>query len=162
MANRRGVIEIAVRERFLWVGEEAYPLHNIARVWSTPVRPDVRRALGRFLATCAFGVLVGMAGAYLSGMSAMGGALFLIVAFVGLLVLIITLARRTRYGLIVETTGPPYALIVSRDEAQVGGLVKQIAHAINNPQAEFHYVIENLHFGDNITQIGDRNSVHKR
>ena len=165
MASRRKVIDIAVRERFLWVDDEAYPLVNIARVSSFRTKVNLGRALARFLIRAIIIGAVLAAAVFYAG----GGAITAVAVralglgvLVSFLIFTIEVIRRPLFALGVETTGPPYALVLSPDRAQIHDLVQRITHAINNPLAEFQVTIENFHVGDSITQIGDRNTVNKR
>ncbi|MGW5055573.1 DUF6232 family protein [Actinokineospora sp. NPDC004072] len=170
-------VDVAVRERFLWIDREAYPLANIARVSFFVVHKNVWRAVRRCLklagiaAAVVFGALATDALLMLARLQDFGGPpVFTVLAGIVGLCLLITgvvtvfaaLSQPRRFALSVETAGPAYAFIVTYDPAQIHGLVDQITHAINNPEAEFHYRIEHVQFGDTITQIGDRSSVNKR
>ncbi|GGS14503.1 DUF6232 family protein [Actinokineospora fastidiosa] len=172
---QRRLVEVAVRERFLWIDNEAYPLHNIARAAFFPVRTNVWRAFLRFFKRCGIAALIVIGTAIvlavttgpvgflmLEGFMTAAWVVAGLTAFVSLILLLAELGRPPRFALSVETAGPPYALVTTTDPAHAAHLVECITYAINNPETEFRYVIEHVHYGDNITQIGDHSSVHKR
>ncbi|GAA4412082.1 DUF6232 family protein [Actinokineospora soli] len=163
MATRK-VIDIAVRERFLWVDAEAYPLANIARVSSFRTKVNLWRALGRFVVRAVVIAAVLVAAVwYAQGETvAMAAGPVGVGVLISFVIFIVEVAKRPLHALGVETTGPPYALVLTPDRAKILDLVQRITHAINNPQAEFSVTIENFQVGDSITQIGDRNTVNKR
>lgn len=86
-------------------------------------------------------------------------------AFLGALVLmaistiklISDLSRRALHALIIETAGTPHTAVISRDKDVVIQLVSWIMDAINNPQAEFEFRVENLQVGDAFQQFGNHN-----
>jgi Family of unknown function (DUF6232) len=171
-------INLGVSQGVLWIGAEAYPLHNIARVQNVELVPRRGRAVGSFVkqvllwAVLGGGGIAGLRFADLSSSDvekyteyiAIGvGALVV----VSLLVLLVALARRTYHALVIETSGTPHAAVVSPDEGMVTGLVQQIMRAISNPRdprTEFHTTIvtykqgDHFHGGQTFNQYG-ANSV---
>lgn len=154
-------INVRISKRVLWVGSQAYPLHNIARVQGMPVRPDHRKSaasktlqgcLGGILALFGIGLIISVT------IANRVGGLVLLVLIVAAGYGVMTKLRRpqeTYFALVIETSGNPHRVLVSRDRDAVFGLVHQITDAIDNPQAEFDTQINNVQFGDNFTQIGD-------
>ena len=170
---KREVINVRVSRRILWVGAEAYPLHNIARATTVRIRPRRMVALGQFLAY-ALVLLIVSAGVVSSASHrelANAGAgtvtnlvLFLDCAlgFVLVVRLVSVLVTPVYHALVIETAGTPYTALVSTDKAVVSELVFRIMDAIDNPEAEFQVQVENYHIGDKINMIGGNNNVGKQ
>lgn len=162
MSYKREVIDIRVSQRILWVGAEAYPLHNIARAQTIKLVPKRGLAL---LKAIVLWVVLGVAAAVVTGLPGFGSvtltSLMAVVVFVLIVVstirLIAVLSTRTLYALVIETAGTPYRALVSTDGNLVTQLVHRIMDAINNPQAEFQLRVENFHVGDKIQQFGNQN-----
>ncbi|MEU6803218.1 DUF6232 family protein [Streptomyces neyagawaensis] len=169
---KREIIDVRVSRRVLWVGGEAYPLHNIARAAAVRIVPDRAGAVGRFLRNVLLVVLLGIiAGVALdsspsSPVSELGSleslgfvAAVLCAAFT--VQLLSVLCRRTYYALVVETAGAPFTALTSRDPEVVSRLVHRIMDAIDNPEAEFHVKVENYHLGDKINMVGGERNIGK-
>jgi hypothetical protein len=172
-SHKSKFIEIRVSRRILWIGDEAYPLQNIARAQTAEVKPDRPAALRRYLKWMVLWVLLGAAATtaikLAPRLSSAEGPNLLNHAGVGVLVVATVLAvistiwllavflRRTYYALVIETSGYPIAALVSRDETRVRQIVRQIMDAIDNPQAEFHLTIEKKHIGDIYNVSGQGN-----
>lgn len=157
------VINIGVSQGVLWIGGEAYPLHNIARVQNVELVPRRGRAVGSFVKQVLLWAVLGVgAGAALrfadlpsadqrtyTEYAAIGVVALTLVSTISLLV---ALARRTYHALVIETSGTPHTAVISPDEAMVNGLVRQITLAISNPRdprAEFHTTVVHHHHGNN-------------
>ena len=173
---RREEIVVGVEDRILWVGDAAYPLHNIARAQTLKLVPDraaaLRRWLGWTLVWAAIGVAAAVSADYAEtqgywsapvvsvGSEVVEPRVLIAVAvltLVGLhtIRLILVLARRTYYALVIETAGYPEALLVSPDRPLIEGTVRRIIAAINDPGLpSFRVSITNYHIGD--TVHGDR------
>jgi len=167
---KREVIKIRVSRRILWVGAEAYPLHNIARATTAPIEPRRMAAVGQFL---GYALLLLILSAAFGGTGGHGDlntdAVQRLITFLDIgigLVLVARLAsvlvKRVYHALVIETSGAPYTVLVSIDKAVVSGLVFQIMDAIDNPEAEFQVSVENYHIGDKINMIGGTNNTGKR
>jgi hypothetical protein len=143
----------------LWVGAEAYPLQNIARAQSVRVvqkSPWTGKSLaaGGCLGLIALWVIVGIAVA----MHSVGPVLFILaLAVAGVVVMLTRRKKPPLYALVIETSGSPRRALVSTDGAKVSNLVQQIMDAIDNPDAEFQTVVQNVQYGDNFVQVGDQN-----
>lgn len=177
---KRTVIVVQVARGILWVGGEAYPLHNIARATTIRIEPDRKAAVWRFiryavilaiLTVAAFAVsdrVDWSGGEYGNEQDVMRGVtiVVLVLAAAFTIQLCLVLAMRTYYALVIETSGTPRAVLVSADPREVGGLVYQITDAISNPQAaSFRTEITNFynsHIGDKINQIGGVGNTGKR
>ncbi|MEV6470324.1 DUF6232 family protein [Kitasatospora sp. NPDC051702] len=158
------MIDVRVSRRVLWVGGDAYPLHNIARARRFETVPPkrarvilrfVRQVIGLLLATALLGSLTSSSANPTAGnlIAVVMVALFL----VSLYRLVTRLRMRTLYSLIIETSSSSNTAVVSHDAWQVNNLIELIMEAIDNPQAEFAVQVENVHVGDRITQYGDHN-----
>jgi uncharacterized protein DUF6232 len=136
----------------------AFPVDNIARVVVTPIRPDYSRAILEFLVGMAIvGLLLAGAGEVADELT----SLAVVVAVILTVRLLVVLSTRPYYVLLVETTGPPFAKLASRDKAEVELIGQQIVSAINNPQATFQYRVEHLHIGDTVKLIGGSGNIGK-
>jgi hypothetical protein len=95
-----------------------------------------------------------------------GVNVFAALVVAGLVVqLLRVLLRPTYYALVVETSGHPRTVLVSKDADEVGGLVHRIMDAISNPYAEFRKQVVNYyntHIGDKINQIGGVGNTGKK
>lgn len=155
MSYKREFINVRVSRRILWVGAEAYPLQNIARAQTIEIVPRRGAAIGRYVMMVVLWLILGGAAALAIHALAVLVALVLIV--ISTIRLIKALSRRTFYALVIETAGTPRTALVSADRNMVNRLVHLIMDAIDNPQAEFQFQVENFHVGDKIQQFGNQN-----
>jgi hypothetical protein len=171
-------IEIAVRERVLWVGAEAYPLHNIARVSTAELVYRKGRAVARFIGFLLLWVFLGIfalvalfVGGVLDTDEQTSAATRAVATIVGIILLIlfirllILLSRRKLWALVIETAGTSHRALVSRDRALLDGLVQRIVFAINNPTApaaQFHQTINNYVSGSQYNAGGDQYNASGR
>jgi hypothetical protein len=171
------VINVEVSQGVLYIGGEAYPLHNIARVQTVEMVPRRGRAVGAFIkeillwAALAVGGVVALQYAEISSYDAETVTRYIAVGAVALTLfstvkLLVALARRTYYALVIETSGRPHTAVVSPDDAMLAQLVRQIMRAISNPRdrgAEFsrqivhHHHNNNYFGGQHVTQHGGNN-----
>lgn len=156
-------INIGVSQGILWVGGEAYPLHNIARVQNVELVPRRGRAVGSFVkqvllwAVLGVGAVAGLRFADLPSSDVARYTRYVAIAAVALLLvstvrLLVALARRTYYALVIETSGTPHTAVISPHEALVNGLVGQILQAISNPRDprfNFQKTVVHHHHGNN-------------
>ncbi|MFF2327666.1 MULTISPECIES: DUF6232 family protein [unclassified Streptomyces] len=165
-------VDLRVSRRLLWVGEAAYPLHNITRVHTFELRPKRMEAFMSFLkwlgATFVAFVVLQTANdnsSFDGGSSndSAGALWFLALAIaIGLVVhLVKDLAAPSEHVLAVETTSASSALVTLPNPDQLRQLVHYLVHAIENPEAEFQVRVErvlvnpkNYHFGDNVNMYG--------
>lgn len=147
------VIEVRVSQGILWVGSEAYPLRNIARVQPVKLVPSRGAAVRRFLKAVVFCVVLAVAAAAAAGVAsrvsstqgynALHGvavglfALAAVLAAISTIRLIIRLSRRAAYALVIETAGTPRTALVTYDENLVFHLARRITDAIGNPQQQW-------------------------
>jgi len=158
---------VAVHQRVLWIGGEAYPVQNIARAQTIRVEPDRVRAAIRFAISAAVVALLAIA-ATIAGREVRNhsqsnlwvqqhghqfGPTIALLAGVLLLLPLIRLLRillrSTYYALVVETSGVPRTALTSRDPSLIGGIVQAIMNAVENPMITYNVRVKNLHAGDN-------------
>ncbi|WP_338117284.1 DUF6232 family protein [Streptomyces viridochromogenes] len=176
-------VELRVHKRLLWVGGAAYPLRNIARVYTFTLRPKRKEAVFRFLSRTGIilAVAIGLSiigglisfassssGPYESEQSSGGGLIVLvwicsgaalIYFFVDMLSVV---TAPSHYVLAVETAGPSTAMVTSPDPQHLDRLVGYVSGALENPDTEFQVTVErltinsptNYHFGDSVNMYG--------
>ncbi|MBM7441568.1 DUF6232 family protein [Streptomyces sp. HB132] len=178
-------VDLRVQKRLLWVGEAAYPLHNIARVFTFVLRPRRKEAIALFCKRVAlsvstatgFTVLIWLTTSLASlGQPDDGGGGGGLISFVWIvtlatLVYFLTeltpvLTARSHFVLAVETSGQSTAMVTSADPNHLRQLVGHISYAIDHPEAEFTVRVEGIsaspqiyHFGDNINMYGGSGNV---
>jgi hypothetical protein len=54
-------------------------------------------------------------------------------------------------------SGNSRSIITSSDRDKIRGLAADLVAVINNPRHEFRQIVQNVHYGDNISQIGNHN-----
>jgi len=156
------VTNVQVIKRILWVGGDAYPLHNIARVQPSTLVPRRGPMLWDYFKEIVRWVLLGIAAVVVIGLFWFGSnSLLGLVAVIVLVLIVVSTIKliaklRTFYALVIETAGMPYTALVNPDSNLVTRLVHQITDAIDNPQAEWQILVVN-HIGDKIFQFGDYN-----
>jgi hypothetical protein len=169
--SRSRIINVGVSQGVLWIGGEAYPLHNIARVQNVELVPRRGRAVGAFVkeilvwAALGVGGVVALRFAELSSSDVETFTGYIAIGAVALAVLstikvLVALARRTYYALVIETSGRPHTALVSPNEAELDQLVRQIMYAISNPRdsrAEFNTTVVHHH---NNNYIGQQFNMH--
>ncbi len=160
MPHRNGDIEVRVNQQILWVGDEAYPLRNIAR--ARVVRLTVRRgaAFGRFLGFALLWLVLGLGATAalraarsegvrldksLGEVIAIATTILIGLSFLRLLYLLL---RPALFALVIETAGNPHTALITTDEAVVSRIVREIMAAINNPAVRFSYTVNKVHHGD--------------
>jgi hypothetical protein len=167
LSRKSETIQVRVSQRILWVGAEAYPLQNIARAQTIKLVPKRAAAFRRFLMEITVWTILGVA-----GIVAINNAQFIevdseartaVVVVVSVLVLVSAIRpirarmERTLYALVIETAGTPRTALVTPDGNQVTNLIRAMMNAIDNPQAEFKTLVQNIHAGDKIQQFGSYN-----
>lgn len=173
-------VDLRVSKRLLWVGDAYYPLQNVARVYTLTIHPRRKDAVVTFVKRL---LLLGMATVFLLLLAATSGgfgsrgddsggvtALVVIAASAALVYSLVEMLRvlsaPPHFVLAVETTGPSTAVVTSPDADQLRGLAHQIAHAIENPAAEFTVRVDTIaispkhyYFGDNVNMYGGTGNV---
>ena len=158
MVSRHEEIEVSVRDQILWVGTEAYPVHNITRAQTIALRPRRSRAVSRFLGYTVLWFFLGLLVAArangsefpVSVVPVVVGALILI----NVILLLRALASATLYALVIETSGSPRAALITKNEGELRMFVGAVMDAINNPQVEVGPLnVENFHLGDKYVDV---------
>ncbi|MEU8506223.1 DUF6232 family protein [Streptomyces brevispora] len=176
-------VDLRVSKRLLWVGPAAYPLENIARVFTFVLRPRRKEAIvlfcKRVALTLALAVGLTVLILLVDGVASIGrgessGGPFLTLVWLGtvggliyfLVELMQVLSAGSHFVLAVETSGPSTAMVTSRDPNHLIQLVGRIAYAIDHPEAEFTVRVEGIsaspqiyHFGDNVNMYGGSGNV---
>lgn len=112
-------ITIGVNQGILWIGGEAYPLHNIARVQNVQLVPGRGRAAGTFVKQLLIWVVLGVggvAGLRFADLTSSDAATYTeyigigvgTLVLISLIRLLIVLLRRTYHALVIETSGTPH------------------------------------------------------
>ena len=158
--------EVQVTKRVLWVGDDAYPLHNIARAQVRTLHPrpgtPVRDFLVEIVRWIALAVLL-ITATTLAGLQGVGIYIFVILALL-IVVSVFKLMRaisrerekKDYYLLVLQTSGDPRTLLASTDREQIYDLVQTIMAAIDDATVTYHNWISN-YYGDVIRQYGDGN-----
>ncbi|GHE66390.1 hypothetical protein CP980_16010 [Streptomyces vinaceus] len=173
-------LDLTVTRRLLWVGGAVYPLQNVARVYTFVLHPRRKEATLAFLKRSAVALLTGLGFTLLAGtaniFSRERETLESLTRFVwfavaaGLLYFIVdwlrVLTAPSPFVLAVESNGQSTALVTG-ESGHLNRLVQQIAHAIENPDAELRVRVErltisnprNYYFGDAVNMYGGSNNV---
>ncbi|MEU2389387.1 DUF6232 family protein [Streptomyces sp. NPDC007369] len=174
-----GGLELRISKRILWVGGAAYPLENIARVYTFTLHPRRKDATVHFLKNLCLILSVAFALTILAGLTSLAnreasGTILQIVwlgAVAALIYCIVqwitVLSAASYYVLAVETSGPSIAVVTSSDHHHLHRLVGQITHAIDHPDTELYGVRvdtitispKNYYFGDNVNMYGGSGNV---
>jgi hypothetical protein len=160
MSHKYELVKIEISRQVLWIGNEAYPLQNIARAKTIKIVPDDKGAWRRYVGSMVLLVLLGTSAAVgiklapqvnsTQGSTALHGVavgvlvLAVVLFVINTIILLVRLTRELYYLLLIETTGDPSRTLASTDAAPLCILVHEIMKAIDNPAATFRYEIENL------------------
>ncbi|MFF4522618.1 DUF6232 family protein [Streptomyces bluensis] len=179
-------VDLRVSKRLLWVGEAYYPLQNIARVYTLTIHPRRKEAvllfIKRLLIIGAVTTLLGLFAAAIdaSQSSSFGGGdsggspgltvFVMLIAGAALIYSFVemmkVLSAPSHFVLAVETSGPSTALVTGPNPDQLRRLAHQIAHTIENREAEFQVRVDTIkispkhyYFGDNVNMYGGTGNV---
>lgn len=155
------------------MGNAAYPLRNITRVYTFLLTPRRGEAIALFLKRAVIIVLTAAFALILTSVVSIGAretaetvtSLVVVGTVVGLgygvVELVTVLAARAFWVLTVETSGASTALVTSRNVQHLHALVGYVVNAIENPETEFQVRVErpmvnhrHYHFGDNVNIYG--------
>ncbi|WP_037908323.1 DUF6232 family protein [Actinacidiphila yeochonensis] len=171
-------VDLMVSKRLLWVGGACYPLENVARVHTLTIHPRRKEAVVLFLRRSVIIAAVTIALTIIGGLTFLGsrdaGSGLLTLVYLGaaaagvysLVEMIQVLTAQPHFVLAVETAGPSQAVVTSRNPQLLNQLVRQIADAIENPEAQFQVTVESIsfspkhyYFGDNVNMYGGSGNV---
>ncbi|MER5930495.1 DUF6232 family protein [Streptomyces sp. NPDC002054] len=175
-ANRFTTLDLTITKRILWVGTAAYPLQNVARIYTFTLHPRRKEATLRFFRRAAVTVLVLMGlsllGAIAPDDSGVGGFLgFAWLVGMGALIwffvdwLMVVFAS-SHFAMAVESNGPSTALVTGSAE-HLTGVVHKLAYAIEHPDTELRVQVErltisnprNYYYGDAVNMYGGNGNV---
>ncbi|MGW2305685.1 DUF6232 family protein [Streptomyces sp. NPDC001809] len=160
-----GVLQLRVSRRMLWVGAAALPLHNITRVEAFRLKPDRGAALLRFLKWLLVAVVIyAVINSVGDGDAAVGenGPLL----FVVLIALAVYLGRElfaaAKPVLLVEMSSGSAVVVTLPSMEELREIAGLIAHAIDNPAAEFTRLVQQFNTTNNngtmVIMNGGRNN----
>ncbi|GAB2519464.1 hypothetical protein GCM10027167_23050 [Nocardia heshunensis] len=140
----------------LWIGDDAYPLQNIARVGPREIVPPKQTPVKDYLKLLAAGVLPALILGLMFG-AGLGWMVFLVVFGLATyrLIRVLTNEQTRLYALMIETAGTPNTALVSSDIDTMVEIAQNIMKAIDDPQFEFARNITVDARGANIGNIGD-------
>ncbi|MFD7921376.1 DUF6232 family protein [Streptomyces sp. NPDC059740] len=171
-AELHGSVEMRISKRLLWVGDAAYPLHNIARIHTFTLLPRRQEAVTRFLKRVGLTLPALFFTTLMVGLATLtsdsGDTFLTLIWLVGVAALIyyladliIVLMAPSHYVLAVETSGPSTAVVTSQNPGHLRQLAQYLANALENPDTEFHVQVEtitfnpqNYYFGDSVNMYG--------
>ncbi|WP_216901048.1 DUF6232 family protein [Nocardia alni] len=150
------IVGVRISRRVLWIGDDAYPLQNIARVGprevvppkTTPIRDYLKILIGGVILSAVLGLVFG---------SGLGWVTFLIVFAVGTFRLIRAFVNKKNklYALIIETAGASNSVLVSGDVTAMYDIAQNITKAIDDPDFEYARNVVVDARGANIGNIGN-------
>ncbi|OIK00102.1 DUF6232 family protein [Streptomyces colonosanans] len=171
-------VDLRVSKRLLWIDRAAYPLQNIARVYTFNAHPRRKEAALRFAKSAAIILAVAFGLTIIGGLTQFGGrnsgGTLITLAWVGsaagliycFVQMMSVLTAQSHYVMAIETSGPSQAVVTSSNPETLNQLVGYVAHAIDNPETEFQVKVErlmispnNYYFGDNVNMYGGTGNV---
>ncbi|MFD5324842.1 DUF6232 family protein [Streptomyces sp. NPDC127092] len=175
----QSTVNMVISKRLLWVAGAAYPLHNIARVYTFLLQPRRGEAVARFLKRLVITLSVALGFTFLMGLVRFGASeelegwltlvwwvavLTIVWALVDMLIVVFS---KSHHVLAVESNGRSTALVTAPDPATLHQLVQSIAHAIEHPDTELQVRVErlmigspsNYYFGDTVNMYGGQGNV---
>ncbi|MET9726022.1 DUF6232 family protein [Streptomyces zaomyceticus] len=160
--RRDGTLVLKVSRRILWVGSAALPLHNITRVEAFMIKADRGAAFVRFLRWLLVAALIYAAINYASDGEIEGNPVLLVVGIALFLFLLKELFQSPTPVLVVETAGGSTVVVTLPTVNELLDIAGRIAHAIDNPEAEFTAVVQQYNhtnnFGPVVNMNGGRNN----
>ncbi|MFF5789308.1 DUF6232 family protein [Streptomyces sp. NPDC012693] len=154
---RSGTLVLRVSRRILWVGTAAIPLHNITRVEAFKLKPDRGAAFVRFLRWLVVAAVIYVVINYASeGEARIGenGSPVVLVVLIALAAFALReLFQPATPVLAVETAAGSTAYVTLPSVEELQDIAGRIAHAIDNPSAEFAAVVQQFN-GNNTNNYG--------
>jgi hypothetical protein len=158
--------EVQVTKRVLWVGGDAYPLHNIARAQVRRLHPRPGTPVRDFLVEIVRWIALAILLITVMALTGLRGATIYVFVILALLILVSVLKlmraisrereKKDYYLLVLQTSGDPRTLLASTDREQIYDLVQTIMAAIDDAAVTYHNWISN-YYGDVIRQYGNEN-----
>ncbi|WP_158771634.1 DUF6232 family protein [Streptomyces sp. NRRL S-340] len=147
-------VDLRVDKGVLWLGEAAYPLHNLVRVYTTEFKPRRWEAFGYLALGGGLAYVVANAQP-----EARGVCLVAVVLLFGRFLKV--LSSSSRHVLAIETAGNASALVTLPDREELRGIVRAIMETVENPEKTLHVEVESIqfnrreyHFGDTVNMYG--------
>ncbi|MFD8594041.1 DUF6232 family protein [Kitasatospora sp. NPDC059646] len=175
---RPGQVELRVDKQLLWIGQAAYPLHNIARVFPVTLYPRSAEAFGRFgrrvavtlvsafvvLGIGQFSIETASSRSTRSDTSSSFTHFVTTVVVIALIVYVVELLRvvlqKPQHVVAIETNGSSVALITAADAASRRALTEYIAAAIEDPRGGLLLHVDTLTINPAHYYFGDTVNVH--
>ncbi|MEW5351603.1 DUF6232 family protein [Streptomyces sp. 16-176A] len=146
-------VDLRVSKRLLWLGDAAYPLHNIVRVYTAEFRPKRVQAFCYFVLGSALALSVAHAQPEVRGVS-----LVAVVVLFAWFVKVLT--SPSKYALAIDTSGAASALVTLPDREELRGLVGAIVEAVENPEKELHLRVQSVQFNRSEYHYGDKVNMY--
>ncbi|MCN9243684.1 DUF6232 family protein [Streptomyces sp. RY43-2] len=146
-------VELRVGKHLLWLGEAAYPLQNIARVYTAEFKPKRGEAFWYFVLGGGAGLAVAKAAPELRFLGILA-AVALFARFVKVL------TSPSKFALVIDTTGAASALVTLPDHLELRRLVGAIVEAVENPDKTIHTRVETVQFNRREYHYGDRVNMY--
>lgn len=157
MSMKKATTEVSVRNQVLWIGGEAYPVHNIARAQTVVLTPRRGRAIARFLVLLVLWLGLGSVALRVTSSDVpqeiVVGAVGLLI-MINLINLVRRLARPRLYALVIETSGSPRTALVLKDERQLRAVVDNVMNAIDNPSLTMPPMVIENYVGSQVNVSG--------
>lgn len=146
-------VELRVGKRLLWIGEAAYPVRNLVRVYTAEFKPKRWEAFWQFV----IGGAIGSWAAYAVPQTRFVGIVVVIGLFLRFLKVFMA---PSRYALAVDTSGAASALVTLPDREQLRKLVEAIVEAVENPDKELQVRVESVQFNRREYHQGDQVNMY--
>jgi len=146
-------VDLRVGKRLLWLGEAAYPLHNLVRVYTAEFKPKRMEAFWHFVIG---GAIAFWAANVEPGLRGVG----LVVAIVLFVRFLKVLMSPSKFGLAIDTSGAASAVVTLPDREELRGLVGAIVEAVENPEKELHVRVESVKFNLREYNYGDKVNMY--
>ncbi|WP_371101767.1 DUF6232 family protein [Streptomyces sp. PU_AKi4] len=151
--RRERTVELRVGKRLLWVGEAAYPLRNVTRVYSVEFKPKRWETFGYLMIGSVIALVVANAEP-----DARVGCVLVVVALLAWFLRVLT--SPSKYALVIDTSGAASALVTLPDHEQLRYLVNAIVEAVESPEKQLHVQVESIHFNRKDYHHGDKVNIY--
>ncbi|GHH90872.1 DUF6232 family protein [Streptomyces capillispiralis] len=145
-------MDLRVGKRVLWVGDAAYPLRNVTRVYSVEFKPKRGETFGFFLVGSVIALVVAR-----SEPDALPGCVLAVAAL--LVWLLKVLWSPSKYALVIDTSGTASALVTLPHRERLRQLVDAIVEAVESPEKQLHVQVESMNFSRNYHH-GDKVNIY--